>query len=97
MEKIRVLVDFSGISRMITGKSEVEIQLDANATVGDLIQSLSKTFPGLVGEIIDLDGKHLFASNVFSLKGEKIIPENEVDIPLNEGDHLILLSLLSGG
>ena len=97
MDQISVLVDFSGISRMITGKSEFPMQLPQGATVENAIQELAKTFPKLIGEIIDPDGKQLIASNIFSLKGEKIISESETDYPLTDGDQLILLSLLSGG
>ena len=97
MTQISVQVDFSGISRMITGQSEFSLQLSEGATVGEAIQQLAKEFPGLVGEIIEPDGQKLIGSNVFSLKGEKIIPESELDFRLYDGDLLILLSLLSGG
>ena len=97
MSQISVLVDFSGISRMITGKSEFPMKLPQGATVENAVQELAKTFPKLIGEIIDQNKKQLIASNVFSLKGEKILSESEMDYPLADGDQLILLSLLSGG
>ena len=97
MVQISVLVDFSGISRMITGQSEYPMQLPEGATVRKAIQEMAKAFPGLIGEIIEPGGKQLIASNVFSLKGEKILRESELDYPLVDGDQLILLSLLSGG
>ena len=97
MTQISVQIDFSGISRIITGQSKFSLRLPEGATVGEAIQQLAKDFPGLVGEIIELDGRKLIGSNVFSLKGEKIIPESELDFRLYDGDLLILLSLLSGG
>jgi molybdopterin converting factor small subunit len=103
MDKIKVMnpthisVDFSGIPRMITGVSEHSLHFSGEATVGELIQKLAKDFPALVGEIIEKDQSKLIGSNVFSLKGEKILAETDLDYQLNDGDQLILLSLLSGG
>ena len=71
--------------------------LPEGATVENAVQELARSFPKLIGEIIDRDGKKLIASNVFSLKGEKILSESDTDYPLSDGDQLILLSLLSGG
>ena len=62
-----------------------------------LIAALGKKFPQLFGQIIEKDGKALIPTNVFSVNGQKIIHETDTDFQPDNGDKLILLSLLSGG
>lgn len=97
MTPLNVQVEFSGISRMLTGQSVYTLRLAQGATIREVIQKMAQEFPGLVGEIIETDGQTLIPSNLFSLNGQKILHESEVDYEVQDGDQLILLSLLSGG
>lgn len=58
---------------------------------------LANDYPALKGEVIEKDGKKLIPTNLFSLNGQKILHENNLDFTPNDGDKLILLSLLAGG
>jgi molybdopterin converting factor small subunit len=97
METIQVFVEFSAISRVLTGKSEFSLTLNNGASISDIVSDIGKKFPVLLGQIIEKDGKALIPTNVFSVNGQKIIHETDTDYQPNNGDKLILLSLLSGG
>ena len=73
------------------------LDLQKGANVGDVISALGKAYPQLLGEIIEKDGKSLIPTNIFSVDGQKIIHESDLQFQPDEGDRLILLSLLSGG
>lgn len=97
MDTIQVFVEFSAISRVLTGQSEFALNLKKGASITDLIAALGKKFPQLLGQIIEKDGKALIPTNVFSVNGQKIIHETDTAYQPEDGDNLILLSLLSGG
>jgi molybdopterin converting factor small subunit len=97
METMQIKVEFSSISRVLTGKKEMTLDLKKGANIGDVVNALGKAFPQLLGEIIEKDGKSLIPTNIFSVNGEKIIHESDLQYQPDEGDCLILLSLLSGG
>lgn len=97
MDTIQVFVEFSAISRVLTGQSEFSLNLKKGASIADLIEVLGKKFPQLLGQVIEKDGKALIPTNVFSVNGKKIIHETDTAFQPNDGDKLILLSLLSGG
>jgi molybdopterin converting factor small subunit len=97
METIQVKVEFSSISRVLTGRKEITLDLSKGANIGDVVGALGRSFPQLLGEIIEKDGKALIPTNIFSVNGQKIIHESDTQYQPEEGDRLILLSLLSGG
>ena len=97
MDTIQVFVEFSAISRVLTGQSEFPLNLKKGASIADLVAALGKKFPQLLGQIIEKDGKALIPTNVFSVNGQKIIHESDTSFQPDDGDKLILLSLLSGG
>jgi molybdopterin converting factor small subunit len=97
METMQIKVEFSSISRVLTGRKEMMLDLQKGANVGDVISALGKAYPQLLGEIIEKDGKSLIPTNIFSVNGQKIIHESDLQFQPDEGDRLILLSLLSGG
>ena len=94
---MRVVIEFTGVARMLTGQSSVDLELAPSDTLQQVVISLAKQFPALVGEVFEKSGESLIPTNVFSLNGEKIIHENELTFKPNDGDKLILLSLLAGG
>lgn len=97
METMQIKVEFSSISRVLTGRKELTLDLQKGANVGDVVSALGKVCPQLLGEIISKDGKSMIPTNIFSVNGQKIIHESDVQYQPDDGDRLILLSLLSGG
>ena len=97
MNDFQVLVEFTGISRMLTGQSELSLKVSPETTFADIVSQLGKKFPSLVGQIIDKNGREFIATNLFSLNGQRIIQDTEMDESPAQGDRLILVSLLAGG
>ena len=97
METMQIKVEFSSISRVLTGRKELTLDLQKGANIGDVVSALGKVCPQLLGEIISKDGKSMIPTNIFSVNGQKIIHESDVQYQPDDGDRLILLSLLSGG
>lgn len=94
---MQVKVEFSGISRVLTGDKELTLDVEKGADIEDVVRALGRRYPQLLGQVIEKDGKSLIPTNIFSVNGEKIIHESDVNYQPDEGDRLILLSLLSGG
>ena len=97
MEELQVLVEFTGVSRMLTGVSELSLKITPGTTFADIVNNLGKKFPSLVGQIIEKNGRDFIATNLFSLNGQRIIQEGEMNGTPANGDRLILVSLLAGG
>jgi len=97
MNEFQVAVEFTGISRMLTGQSEMTIKIRQGTTFSEIVKLIGRKFPSMVGQIIDKDGSVFIATNLFSLNGQRIIQESEMKESPNEGDRLILISLLAGG
>ncbi len=94
---MQIKVEFSSISRVLTGQKETTLDLRKDANVTDVVRALGKACPQLLGEVIEKDGEALMPTNLFSVNGGKIINESDTKYQPVEGDRLILLSLLSGG
>jgi molybdopterin converting factor small subunit len=97
MNEFQVVVEFTGVSRMLTGQSEMTIKIRQGTTFSEIVKLLGKKFPSMVGQIIEKDGSVFIATNLFSLNGQQIIQESEMNGSPKEGDRLILISLLAGG
>jgi len=97
MNQMHVTVEFTGISRMLTGKTEIAIPLQQGGRLQDVVQQIGHRFPALIGEVINEDGRSMIPTNLFSINGEQILHEDQLDYQPKSGDRLILLSLLAGG
>ncbi len=97
MDNIQVLVEFTGISRVLTGKMEFQLSLADDAILVDVVRVIGRKFPSLVGEVIEKDGETLIPTNLFSINGKQILNEKQMHYQPIDGDRLILLSLLAGG
>jgi len=97
MDNPQVLIEFTGISRVLTGESEFAIPLSNGMQLTDIVRSIGQKYPALVGEVIGQDGRSLIPTNLFSVNGKQILHENQLDFEPENGDRLILLSLLAGG
>ena len=97
MDNIQVLIEFTGISRMLTGKMEHQLPLADGAVMMDVVRAIGRKFPPLIGEVIEKDGETLIPTNLFSINGKQILNEKQLHYQPKDGDRLILLSLLAGG
>lgn len=90
-------IEFSAVSRVLTGVSEFPLSLKQGASIADVVSAIGKKFPQLLGQIIEKDGHALIPTNIFSVNGQKIVHESDTTFQPGDGDRLILLSLLAGG
>jgi len=97
MKPIQVKVEFTGVSRVLTGEPEIYLSLDEGASVAHVIRQIGERYPQLIGQVIEKDGASLFPTNVFSVNGQNILHESDISYQPKDGDKLILLSLLAGG
>ena len=97
MDNLQVSIEFTGISRVLTGETEFAIPIPKGAQLYDVVQTIARKFPALVGEVIESDGRTLIPTNLFSINGEQILHEDQLYYQPKDGDRLILLSLLAGG
>lgn len=79
------------------GDTEVSVDVDGDATVGDAFDALLETRPALEAEVLDDDGE--LACHVRLLhEGRDPFAEAEgFDTPLDDGDELALFPPVSGG
>lgn len=97
MNHINVTVEFTGISRILTGETEIAIPLQDGGRLEDIVKQLGQRFPALIGEVINDDGRSMIPTNLFSINGEQILHEDQLHYQPKNGERLIMLSLLAGG
>ena len=50
---MRVVIEFTGVARMLTGQSSIDLELAPSDTLQQVVISLAKQFPALVGEVFE--------------------------------------------
>jgi molybdopterin converting factor small subunit len=94
---MRIQVEFLGLSRIVTGSIEIELDLDQGTTFRDLVSRLAELYPALVGNVIRPDLQTLQAPNIFNLNARKMVQTGQMDSGPGEGDRVILMSMSAGG
>ncbi len=97
METIQVKVEFSGLSRILAKANDMQLTLSPQQTYVDIIRMVAEKYPSLVGNVIDKSKDSLFPSNIFSRDGKTVVMPEEMNNSPQDGEVLILLSLLAGG
>ena len=94
---MKIQIEFTGVSRVVTGEKKIVLDLDDSTTFRDIVQMLGMRYPQLIGEVIHADGETLLASNMLNLNGKRMIQPAHMDDRPSDGDRLILMSILAGG
>jgi redox-sensitive bicupin YhaK (pirin superfamily) len=97
MEGMEISVEFTSIARILTGVNHVNLQVEPHTTFLQVLEILAKQYPQLVGQLIDPQTYRFYASNLFSINGQRMLRDDEMDSCPNDGDRLIVMSLLAGG
>ena len=91
------MVEFTGLAKQIVGRREIELDLPAGTTYAGVVERLGNLHPGLIGTLIDADGKTFLSSNMFIINGDMALPAMVMDETPQEGDRLVLVSVITGG
>lgn len=94
---MKVEVEFLGLSRLATGKRQVSLELEENATFRDIVRELGTAYPGLIGNVIRSDRQTLQEPNIFNLNARQMIQASQMGNSLSDGDRVILMSMSAGG
>ncbi len=89
-------IKFSGILRQIAGCSETMIERPSSGRLGDLLDALARTFPGILGSSADYQWRHGSSHVMIAINGVLIEGEKQ-EIQLSDGDELSLVPPLGGG
>jgi len=88
-------VEFYGLARARTGRDAVVLLLPAGATLGDALERLAASEPGLLGPVIAAGGRRLAAGSAASLDGKRFVSDPAEALPA--GLPLLLVPAAAGG
>ena len=94
---MKITIEFTGITKSITNQSEIEFEVAEGTTYRDLVKLLTSKFPGMVGIIIDHDRENFLSSNMFVINGDLEFPAMILDHVPADGEHIALMSVITGG
>ena len=94
---MEVLIEFQGISRVLTKSKKLPLNVEPDITFREIIQRLAVLYPGLVGEVIAKDRQTMLGSNMVSLNGKHMLRPTDMEASPAEGDKLTIMSILAGG
>jgi molybdopterin converting factor small subunit len=93
----RIIIRLTGATASLATVKTAELALEDSATYAEVIETLGRTYPGLIGLIIDQDGKTMLSSNMFLVNGQDYVMVGMWNQSPNDGDTLLLVSPLTGG
>jgi sulfur carrier protein ThiS len=94
---MKVIVELTGLAREVARQKEIPIELEDSATYQDVVRWMGQNFPQLIGLIIDQDGETFLSSNLFAINGDLANPAMLMHEHPQDGDRLILMSVITGG
>ncbi|MAE10428.1 MAG: MoaD/ThiS family protein [Dehalococcoidales bacterium] len=92
---IKCIVEMYGLSREVSGVQQVEIKLEGGNSLRDAVAALRREIPSLDGSVIRRGEDRLEDDGAFNINGHFYLDHEE--LKLEDGDHLRLLSLATGG
>ena len=88
-------VEMFGLPHSISGIRETKFELEDRAKLTDIIGALRREIPVLEGEVIVQGNDFLMDGFTFNINGRFYVDDR--DLVLEEGDHIILLTLATIG
>jgi len=89
------IVQLFGLPREITDSREIEVELKDGANLGDVIAALRREIPALEGPVIRAGENRLMEHCAFNINGRFYFNDKEAQLQGN--DHVVLLTLATGG
>ncbi len=94
---MKIQVEFTGYTRQLLGRKTLDMQYQEAPTYSSIIRELASRFPQLVGLLINQDRQTLMSGNLIILNGNMATAALDMDAHPQDGDHLIIMSLVTGG
>lgn len=94
---LTITVEFTGLAKSITGVTRSTLKFPEGSTYQDVLRHLGNKFPELVGVLIAADGETFLSSNMFIIEGDYANPAMVMNEPIKDGEHLHLMSVITGG
>jgi hypothetical protein len=94
---VKITIEFTGITKSITQAGAVEFVVPQGFSYRDLVKMLAAKYPAMIGLIIDSDGETFLSSNMFVINGNLEFPAMILDQSPSEGEHISLMSVITGG
>ncbi len=94
---MKVVVELNGLARDLAGSAGIELELKVGETYQGVVEALARQKPELIGILIDPDGKTFLSSNMFIINGDMSQPAMLMDEKPSDGDHLMIISPITGG
>jgi molybdopterin converting factor small subunit len=94
---IQLTIEFTGVAKQFTGVPSVDFVFPEDVTYKDVVRALGERYPELIGLLIDQDGETFLSSNMFIINNEMALPVMVMDEHPNDGDRLVLVSIMTGG
>jgi hypothetical protein len=92
-----VTVEFTGLARSVVGRKTTTLNLEEDCTYQEIIRELWHSHPELIGLLIDRDGDTFLSGNMFIIDGNLETPAFVMDEKPRDQEHLIIMSLVTGG
>ena len=95
---MKVKVHYLGFIRKLINQSEDEFELDEGTSLADLLNQISDMYgKAFQKEVYEPGLKDVKMGFVITVNGVLMGQLHGVDTQLNNGDNIILMSLMSGG
>jgi MoaD family protein len=96
---LKIKVEYVGhIKNITSNKREEEIEIEEDATVTDLLMSLSKKYGGpFQRAIYEPKGADVKSNYIVTVNGYLLNQLKGLETKLKDGDHVALMPIVSGG
>ena len=92
---VKIAIEIYGVSPGITSLHRVEVELQGEPDTGNLLKGLKAVIPALDGTVIDSKSNELLEGYALNIDGQ--FYRHRINKKLAGGEHIVLLSLASGG
>ncbi len=96
-EEIQLTVEFSGVGKKIAETDLLQLNFPAGITYHDVVERLADDYPEMVGILIDESKRSFLSSTMFVINNEMMDAVMIMDKHPKDGEHLALLSIMTGG
>jgi hypothetical protein len=94
---MNIQIEFTGFAQALVGQKVISLSVEMGTNYRGIVKKIGQEFPGLVGLLIDDDGETFLSGNMFIINGNLETPAFVMDEVPNDGEHLVLMSLVTGG